>query len=256
MKDSLGDRMKSNYEDRFRISLPRRSYTIIRVDGKSFHTYTRGLVKPFDFDFIEDMNKTAIHLCKNIQGAKFAYVQSDEISVLLTDFETETTEAWFDNNLQKMVSVSASLATSAFNRERLNRYPNKSLDGLEMKWANFDSRVFQIPQMVEVENYFIWRQQDAVRNSISSVAQSLYSAKELHGVNSNDLQELIFKKGINWNDYPNGLKRGRGIIKVTRFLKDELGHTCERNVWEVDDSTPVFTQKREYLKNLIPNNNL
>lgn len=110
---SLGDRMKKQYEDRSRIYLQRRTYTIIRIDGKAFHTYTQGLERPFDSKFCRDMDKTAEFLCRNIQGAQFAFVQSDEISILLTDFETIATEAWFDANLQKMCSVSASLATAS-----------------------------------------------------------------------------------------------------------------------------------------------
>ena len=166
-KDNLGDRMKIFYENITRIFLPRRTYTIIRIDGKAFHTYTKGLDRPFDDKFVNDMDETACYLCKNIQGAKFAFVQSDEISILLTDFDSLTTSAWFDGNIQKMVSVSASLATAKFNELR----PNKI--------ALFDSRVFTISSRVEVENYFIWRQQDTTRNSISSVAQWLYSPSEL-----------------------------------------------------------------------------
>lgn len=201
--DSLGTRMKEFYEDRTRIKLPRRTYTIIRIDGKAFHTYTKGLERPFDQDLIDDMNATTAFLCKNIQGVKFGYVQSDEISLVLTDFDDLSTHAWFDNNLQKIVSVAASMATSEFNRLRTKRYfyhelffnhnagsdeePNviiKDPNFLEYwpKQAQFDARAFTISSLAEVENYFIWRQQDAVRNSISSVAQSLYSPKELNGV--------------------------------------------------------------------------
>ena len=186
--DTLGDRMKSSYENRTKYYLPRRTYTIIRIDGKAFHTYTRGLERPFDLKLISDMDETAAFLCKNIQGAKLAFVQSDEISILLTDFETINIDAWFDGNIQKIVSVSASIATAKFSELR----PGKI--------AMFDSRVFSIPSKTEVMNYFIWRQQDTVRNSISSVAQYLYSPKELHGKNTDQMQELCFQKGINWNN--------------------------------------------------------
>jgi tRNA(His) guanylyltransferase len=261
MKDQLGDRMKTFYEDRFRTKLPRRAYTIIRVDGKAFHTYTKGLNRPFDEGLIEDMNLTAAFLCKNIMGAKLAYVQSDEISILITDFDTQDTQSWFDYNIQKMTSIAASLATSEFNRLRIERQfsvymvddngkPHYSLNLEEMKnikMAQFDARVFQIPSRIEVENYFIWRQQDAVRNSISSVAQSLYSHKELNGVKTNEMQELIFQKGINWNDYDFRKKRGAVIGKVE--VQVEGG--AIRNRWEVID-TPIFTQDREFLGGLIP----
>lgn len=254
MKDELGNRMKEFYEDRFRYKLPRRAYTIIRIDGKSFHTYTRGLERPFDDGLIEDMNLTTQFLCKNIMGAKMGYVQSDEISILISDFDTLETQSWFDYNVQKMTSIGASLATSEFNRLRLKRYivdkferGNTNItplfiDGLtNLKQANFDARVFQIPSRVEVENYFIWRQQDAVRNSISSVAQSLYSPKELNGVKTNEMQELIFQKGINWNDYDFRKKRGAVIGKV----EVEVEGGAIRNRWEVIE-TPIFTQDREF----------
>lgn len=251
MKDNLGDRMKGFYERRTKYFLPRRTYTLIRVDGKAFHTFTRGLDRPFDTGFISDMDNTAIYLCKNIQGAKMGYVQSDEISILLTDFDNLNTDAWFDGNIQKMASVSASLATSEFNKLRMMRYlrgkyeagiTNQTERGLELfneqRTAQFDSRVFTIPSRVEVENYFIWRQKDAVRNSISSVAQSLYSHKELHGKNTDEMQELIFQKGTNWNDFSDREKRG-GVI----------GYVDGK--WSVVQ-TPIFTQEREFFNDFIP----
>ena len=251
MKDSLGDRIKSDYEDRTRFSLPRRSYTIIRIDGKAFHTYTKGLVKPFDDGLMEDMDLTAMYLCKNIMGSKFAFVQSDEISILLTDFEEIGTQSWFDSNLQKICSVSASMSTRIFNECRLKR------NGLEkMRWAEFDSRVFQIPQKTEVENYFIWRQKDSTRNSISSVAQSLYSHKELNNKNSDEQQELIFQKGINWNDYASKYKRGRIIIKETYKKEPEENDKSEESIrtrW-ITVEVPIFTQNREFISEKIPNN--
>jgi tRNA(His) 5'-end guanylyltransferase len=237
-KDSIGDRMKEFYENRTRILLPRRTYTIIRVDGKSFHTYTKGLTRPFDNQLTSDMDETACYICKNIQGAKFAFVQSDEISILLTDFDGLTTDAWFDGNIQKMTSISASLATAKFNALR----PNKI--------ALFDSRVFTIPSSIEVENYFIWRQQDATRNSISSVAQSLFSHRELENKNTDQMQEMCLQKGVNWNiDITNKLKRGRLIINEI-YEKESV----MRKKW-ISTESPIFTQDRELLKNLIPSQN-
>lgn len=271
--DALGDRMKEFYEDRTRIKLPRRTFTIIRIDGKAFHTYTKGLQRPFDDGLIEDMNATTAYLCKNIQGAKFGYVQSDEISLVLTDFDELGTHAWFDNNLQKMVSVAASMATSEFNKLRLMRHMKNSMIFLEpehiekFKMAEFDARAFQIPFIDEVENYFIWRQQDAVRNSISSVVQSLYSTKELHGAKTDQMQEMIFQKGINWNDYDFRKKRGAVIAKVEvpvlvktkEFVNDGETHAIDptqvvmRNKWQVVE-TPTFTQDREFIKGLLKTN--
>lgn len=233
-KDSLGSRMKENYEHRTRILLPRRTYTIIRLDGKAFHTYTKGLERPFDKQFVSDIDETARFLCENIQGVKLAFVQSDEISLVLTDFDKITTNAWFDGNIQKMVSVSASLATAKFNELRPG------------KLAFFDSRVFTIPEKSEVINYLIWRQQDTVRNSITAVAQFLYSHKELFKKNTNQMQEMCFQKGINWNDFSIGLKRGRLILK-TEYKKDDI----IRTKWEINGA-PHFTHE-EFTINTVLN---
>ena len=253
MIDKLGDRMKEHYENTTRFYLPRRSYTIIRIDGKSFHNYTKKLQRPFDMDFIEDMDTTAKYLCKNIQGAKFAYVQSDEISILITDFDNIGTDAWFSNNIQKMASVSASMATVAFNKARIMRFktPMYSNDIENYKWAEVDSRVFQIPARIEVENYFIFRQQDCTRNSITSVAQRLFSSKELHSKSGEEKQEMIFTKGINWNDYDPKLKRGRGIVKNSSEMMSDDSETYVRSSW-VTEEVPIFSKDREYLRKIIP----
>lgn len=242
MQDSLGDRMKENYEDRTRILLPRRTYTIIRVDGKAFHSYTKNLKTPFDQEFMDDMDNTACYMCKNISGAQFGFVQSDEISILVTDFSDIKTQAWFDNNLQKMCSVSASMATAMFNKLRSMRTPAMT------KIAEFDSRVFTIPQKTEVENYFIWRQNDTTRNSISSTALHFYSHKQLHGKSTNEKQEMIFQSGVNWDAYPAKFKRGRMIIKED-YEKDEV----KRSRW-VSVSVPIFTQDRKFLSERIQQN--
>ena len=190
-KSDLGNRMKTFYEDRFRISLPRRTNVVIRIDGKSFHTYTNGLKKPFDKGLMEDMDETARFLCENIQGAKMGYVQSDEISILLTDYDEQMTDAWFDYNLQKMVSISASIATAKFNSLRRERFEDQR-DGF-MKpptLAMFDARAAVIPSKKEVVNYFIWRQQDCTTNSIAMAAQSMFSHSALNGKNSSNMQDM------------------------------------------------------------------
>lgn len=281
-KDALGDRMKG-YEKTFKHQLLRRSYTMIRIDGKAFHTYTKGLDTPFDQGLIDDMDKTAAFICENIQGAKCAFVQSDEISILVTDFDKLETSAWFDNNIQKMCSVSASLATAVFNRQRVQRYycdpewdratgPNIrdhyevgcDLDD-EMIRANsivnymppinyiamFDSRVFQLPTKSEVMNYFVWRQQDTVKNSISTVAQTMFSHKELHGKNGNDKQEMMFQKnGTNWNNLNPKLKRGRMIVKEVYEKEPNVMRTRWSSI-----APPIFTKDFIFLNNLIPDNN-
>lgn len=266
-KDDLGNRMKG-YENVFKYQLLRRAYTMIRIDGKAFHTYTKGLKRPFDEGLTNDMDDTAKYLCKNIQGAVCAFVQSDEISILLTDFEKIETSAWFDNTLQKMCSVSASMATAKFNQLRLLRYaqnnsclvgndPDRLIevdeylffeDIYNVPLAMFDSRVYQLPTKGEVMNYFIWRQQDTVKNSISSVAQTMFSQKELHGKNGNEKQEMMFQKdGTNWNDFDPKLKRGRMIVKETY----EKSPDVIRTRW-ISVAPPTFTQEREYLIDLIP----
>lgn len=256
MKDSLGDRMKAQYEDRYRFSLPRRTYTVVRVDGKAFHTYCRGLQRPFDADLMADMDETAAALCQEMQGACFAFVQSDEISVLLTDFGKPDTEAWFDGNLQKIVSIAASKATAAFHEARSCRG-----DRLERVYGLFDARAFTIPAPVEVENYFIWRQQDSTRNSIAMAAQAQFSQKQLHGKDSNEMQEMLFSRGINWNDYPVGFKRGRVVRRVVstqdvtytdrRTGEERTAEGVQRAAWE-SFNPPVFTQDRAWLSALIP----
>ena len=247
-KGTLEYRMKKFYENRTRIYLPRRTYTLIHIDGKAFHTFTRGYKRPFDDNFIALMDNTAKYLCKKIQNAKLAYVQSDEISILMTDFDKLETSAWFDNNVQKIVSVSASFATSEFNRLRYLDLITKDniKEILTGKVAEFDSRTYTISSKTEVMNYFIWRQKDATRNSISSTAQSLYSQKELNGKSSNDMQEMIFKKGQNWNNFKTRYKRGTLIIKETFSFEDTI-----RTKW-VSKEIPVFTKDKQILENIIP----
>lgn len=229
--DSLGDRMKAFYEDRTRYVLPRRTYTIIRVDGKAFHTYTRGMARPFDAGFMASMDATALGMCEETQNARMAYVQSDEISLVLADFAELNTDAWFDGNVQKMASVASSIATAVFAE-------NSTM--LRGQFPRFDGRVFTIPSAVEVENYLIWRQQDATRNSIQMAAQAQFSHKDMHQLNTKMLQEKLFQeRGINWNDYPTGFRRGRCIVRA------ESG-------WDVDTAPPIFTADRAYLSCITP----
>lgn len=227
----LGDRMKM-YEEVKPSLLLSRVPVIIRVDGKAFHSYCRKLNKPFDLQFMGAMDKAAIALCKEIQGAKLAYIQSDEISVLLTDYDTLYQTPWMGYVRDKMVSISASCTTANFNMERY-------IQTNSLHWAMFDSRVFNCP-IDEVCNYFIWRQQDTVRNSIHSLARSLYSQKQLQGKNSSELQELCFVKGHNWNDLDASIKRGRCVV-----------YNSEVSKWEVDSNIPTFTQDREYVEKYI-----
>jgi tRNA(His) guanylyltransferase len=250
VNDALGDRMKDSYENRARVMLPRRTYTIIRLDGKCFSGYTRGLDRPYDQQLMDDMTATAEYLCQEIAGARLAYTQSDEISILLTDFATPQTQPWFDGNVQKLVSISASLATARFNQLRPGRL------------AFFDSRAFTIPDPVEVGNYFVWRQKDATRNSISMAAQALFSHKQLHGKSSSDMQEMMWsERGVNWNDYDPRFKRGtavwpevrRGDVEYTNTRTGEKGvaQDVERHVW-ITGAAPIFTADNGFLATHIP----
>lgn len=201
MQDTLGDRMK-RYEAVTKILLPIRSYVIVRIDGCHFHTYTKGLNKPFDTDLIEAMQSATLYTSQSMQGCKLAYVQSDEASFLLTDFDDINTEAWYGNQLQKIVSVAASTFTAFFNSMRV-------IQGFDPSGiATFDARAFVLPDATEVMNYFLWRIKDAERNSLAGLCQANYSHKELMGKKASDQQELLFRKGINWNDYDGKLKRG------------------------------------------------
>lgn len=275
-KTTLGDRMKNNYENISRYYLTRRMPVIIRIDGKAFHTFTRGFQKPFDDVLVKTMQETMKYLCENIQGCVLGYTQSDEISLVLIDYAELTTDAWFGNNLQKMCSVSASMATMAFTKnfvknvkkcERMalignvvlfeddEKYINVLKKALE-KGAMFDSRIFTIPKE-EVCNYFLWRQQDATRNSIQSVGQANFSQKELHGKSCNNIQDMLMtQKGINWNDYDTTLKRGSCCIKVDDGLTkyDEAGNISnyiQRSKWIIDNEIPIFSQDRSYIDKLI-----
>lgn len=182
--DSLGDRMKG-YEIVSNNCFPNKHHIIIRVDGKAFHTLTRGMNKPFDFHLIECMKETAKQLLKEIQNAKLVYVQSDEISIYMSDTDSIETQPWFGNKMNKIVSLSASIATATFNKH-LN-LPNKT--GL------FDSRAFIIPK-IEIANYFIWRQQDWIRNSIQMLARGSYSQKELHKKNTIEMKGMVDWDGL------------------------------------------------------------
>lgn len=276
-RTTLGDRMKNNYENITRYYLTRRMPVIIRIDGRAFHTFTRGFKKPFDDILVSTMQDTMKYLCENIQGCVLGYTQSDEISLVLTDYAELTTDAWFGNNLQKMCSVSASMATLAFNKffscrvqefmydccdefgddvlpEKQNDYElAHNVYFKKFNAAMFDSRVFTITKE-EVCNYLIWRQQDATRNSIQSVGQANFSQKELHGKSCNKIQDmLMLQKGINWNDYATTLKRGSCCIKtvIQDLSTDVKEGESLISKWVIDNEIPIFTQDRNYVEKLI-----
>jgi len=278
---SIETRMRG-YEYVTRTHLPRRIPAIIRVDGKAFHSFTKGLRKPFDDFFRNIMQLTMQYMCENVQGCVFGYTQSDEISLLLTDYETIATDAWFDYTIQKMCSVAASMATLAFNKfwaeefqaqiEHWDREDDGTMDEEMEKWvweylvntiqpklftAMFDARTFSIPKD-EVCNYFIWRQQDATRNSIETVGQTYFSQKDLNGRSQNEIQEMLWQQhSINWNTYPIAYKRGVCCSKVLRETPMENPRNpgkeivVARRKWVIDREPPIFTQDREYVEKKI-----
>lgn len=268
LNDDLGTRMKEYYEAVPKTKLMRRMPVALRLDGRAFHTFTRGFQKPFDMILMTSMQKTMRYLCKNIQGCVFGYTQSDEITLILIDYQTLATDAWFDYEVQKLCSVSASMVTMAFNNffsvsvddygkaniedwylggtnrelsdnERsalkyIESY-NKSLAG----GAMFDARCFNIPKE-EVCNLIYWRQLDATRNSIQMVGQAYFSHKQLEGKKCNDIQDMLMEQfDVNWNNYSTTCKRGTACI-----YKD--------GKWVVDTEMPILKgEDRKYVDQYI-----
>jgi len=263
VKDDLGKRIKG-YEQVAKTVLMKRTPVMIRIDGRAFHTFSRGFKKPFDEILVKSMQETMKYLCENIQGCKFGYTQSDEITLVLTDYDTLTTDAWFDYEVQKMCSIAASMATMYFNKVftlHVNDYIQDCATDYEMygtcgkdtkewtlceiyqkameKGAMFDARCFNISKE-EVTNAVYWRQLDAARNSIQMVGQANFSHKELQNKTCAMIQEMLFsEKGINWNNYPAYLKRGSACKKVN-------------DKWEIDLDMPMLKgEDRQYLEEVI-----
>ena len=285
VNDELSKRMKEFYEQVPKARLVRRMPVAIRIDGKAFHSFTKGFQRPFDEILIRSMQRTMQYLCENIQGCVLGYHQSDEITLILIDYKKLTSSAWFDYEVQKMCSISASMATMAFNKffaEEVSAWDKKN--GLScigynnadkdpalvklhdtywaayQKGAMFDARCFNIPKE-EVANLIYWRQLDATRNSIQMVGQANFSHKELQNKSRNQIQDmLMLERDINWNDLPIYQKRGSCCVKsevTTVFAKeDEEGNVItgatERPHWFIDNNIPIFKgEDREYIDKLI-----
>lgn len=277
VKDDLGIRMKTFYEQIPKTKLMRRCPVIVRIDGKSFHTFTRGFKRPFDEVLVKTMQETTKYLCENIQGCVLGYTQSDEITLVLIDYKKLTSSAWFDYEVQKMCSIAASMATVFFNKEftgNVEQYKGfldrtgfiltdegkkyaSTLTNAVDKGAMFDARCFNIPKE-EVTNCLYWRQLDATRNSIQMVGQANFSHKELQNKSCNEIQDmLITQKGINWNNLPTYQKRGSCVIKEKYF------DSCVNEVadaylnpwktrWIIDENIPIFKGEcREYIDKWI-----
>lgn len=281
INDDLGKRMKEYYEQISKTKLMRRCPVVLRIDGRAFHTFCRSFNKPFDDILVKTMQDTMKYLCENIEGCVLGYTQSDEISLLLIDYKKLDTAAWFDYEVQKLCSISASMATLAFNKffydnvefnfqeewAKINeKITNKEIsseeaepmfDKLEDEYydkyyskcnkAMFDSRCFNIPKE-EVTNYFYWRQLDAIRNSIQMVGQANFSHKELQNKSCNDIQNMLLtEKDINWNDLITYKKRGSCCVKK-EFVQDDITQTK----WVVDKNIPIFKgEDRCYINDLV-----
>ena len=204
---NLGDRMKAYERETERTMMPLLP-VLARVDGRSFHTFTRDFRRPYDEGMSQLMADTALLLAEET-NACMAYTQSDEITLAWLSKEPKS-QIWFAGRHSKMVSQIAALATLHFYRLLVERMPKYA-----PRLPSFDGRVWQVPNVEEGANVFLWRELDATKNSISMAAQSVYSHKELHQKNGSQKQEMLFQRGINWNDYPAFFKRGSYIQRRT-----------------------------------------
>lgn len=269
VRDDLGNRMKE-YESRNRYYLQRRTPVICRLDMRAGHSFTKGFKRPFDDVFIKSMQETAKYLCENVQGCKMSYQQSDEITLLLVDYDKLDTDCFFGYRVDKLCSILASMATMVFNKcfeknfyetiwsneDELN---SRYMDAIK-KGAMFDCRCFNIPKE-EVTNCFYWRQLDASRNSIQMVGQANFSHRELQDKSCNNIQDmLMLKKGINWNDFPTYQKRGCCCVRNKIVVKSDgimqtiqLSDTSKsENEWIVDKNIPIFKgDGRKYIEKLV-----
>lgn len=235
------------YEFAYRQHLPRRTYTLMRLDGRAFHTYLKDSDKPFDKDFVRDMDVVAQTLCMQIQGAQFAYTQSDEISLLLTDFQSLQSQAWFGGRVEKIISIAASLASAQLATLRIDH------PGL----PQFDCRVWPMSDQVEVANYFVSRQRDAVSNSIQMLAQHYYRPASLRGRSTDELQDILLRKqGVKWSELDDGLKRGRIVYQkaspehVMPVSNKEIGTPWPN--WLVSPAPHFVAEPGSWLASMIP----
>jgi tRNA(His) guanylyltransferase len=218
MSDELGDRMKL-YEG---LEAGRRLMPLLpvlaRIDGRAFHSFTRGMDRPFDAAFSGAMVDTTVALVRET-GACMGYTQSDEIT-LAWHSESSKSQIWFDGRVAKMTSQLAAQATLIFYRLIAERMPNYA-DRL----PTFDARVWNVPNRTEGANVFLWREWDATKNSLSMAASALWSAKKLHGVNGAQKHDMLMAAGVNWNDFPAIFKRGTYVQRRTEsipFSAEEL----------------------------------
>lgn len=237
------------YENTPKTFLMRRTPVIARIDGRAFHTFTKRLKHidksieklPFSEVMHSCMMYTTRQLVDNIQGCVLGYTQSDEISLLLRDWDTHETQAFFDYNVQKITSLMGAIASNAFNWLYQDYDEPQEFKDL----AQFDARVSNIP-FGEVANYFIWRQQDASRNSVQMLGHHCFSQTQMHAKNNSQVQDmLMLERGINWNDIPTWMKRGSCVVRnPDRSVPNSLVRTLSTIA---DEEIPIFTQDRDYI---------
>lgn len=257
MSDSLGDRQKQ-YESNYDYSILRRAPIIIRADGRSFHRVTRKLPKPYCPALLDVMSNTMLYAITEMQGAVFGYQQSDEITYVLRNDQSLEAEPWFQNRIQKIVSVSSSLTTLGFNK-CLQTLPEK-LDIVGD--AIFDARVFALPYLSEVANNLIWRQQDCIKNAISSAAQAELSTKFgkktalklLDGKISSEKKEMLLHHcGIDFDEYyPASFRKGVAVYKVPTIVPTKDGG-ISKNKWIINADIPDFVEERDFLLSILLN---
>lgn len=261
MKDDFGNRMKA-YEAVTDMRLPGLTPVIVRVDGKCFHTLTKKLKKPFDPIFNEVMELTMLGLCERLPNVRFAYVQSDEISLVMLERNVHS-ESWFGNRLQKIASLTASYATKLFtyklssslvrngimNEDNMEEWDDSEYVGL-LDDAVFDCRAFPVPER-DVCNYFIWRQQDCLRNAIQGAGQAYIGKKELHGMNSNEIIASLKEKGYAFSDFSARERLGAACYQVMTMVgtpqKGGIGFT-NRKKYRIDANIPLFRENREFIE--------
>ena len=191
---------------------------IARLDGRAFHSFCKGMDKPFDFGFIRAMDDTARFMLEETR-ALMAYVQSDEIT-LLWHSEEYKSQIFFDGRIQKMASILAALASVKFSREICDVFPDRSA-----RMPVFDCRVWQVPNKTEAVNVFVWCEKDAIRNSIQAMAQSMYSSSELHGKGTAEQKKMVFIGGVDWDALSERVKKGAFYWrrkKLRKFSSDEI----------------------------------
>jgi tRNA(His) 5'-end guanylyltransferase len=242
VQTSLGIRIKENYEQAFKIKLPARMPVLLRVDGKSFSKYTKSLGQ-LNENFNCAMDNVALALCENIQGATVAYVQSDEVTVFIHNYKKLSSSSWFGNNIQKMVSVAASIAGTTMTLESTNLFG-------KIKPAYFDARVFVVPE-AEFNNAFLDRQQDAIRNSIQMLARTLFSSKQLHRKGMLKQKQMILtKEPHDWEKLPISMQRGRCLYRILDSVNIN-NKPVTRSKWVVDKLIPVFSEDPVYLERFL-----